>query len=372
MEARLWDVIVIGAGPAGSMAARCAALSGLETLLIEAKRFPRDKVCGGYLNSRALRILANCDLQTAAEVACRSPVLELRLACERQRATFSLPPGQIVCRRAFDTALLDSARHAGVTVTLQAIATVLPHGGEDFRHIEISQDGVRRTVTAKVVVCADGVGRPSVRRLPEFMTVAQSDSRVGIGAVATGSENAIPPGQLLMTVSPRGYVGIARIGVKEFNIAAAIDPRQLLQGSALCVVRSILRESGIDVRIDLDRATWRGTFPLTSHPCKVAANRVFLIGDAGGYVEPFTGEGMASALETGFAVAPFAAVAVSSWSQFLSEGWASLHHQLVCDRHNTCRQLAWVLRRRWASATAIRLCRFCPSIARYLIARTSC
>src|SRR3954467_7857868 len=52
-----WDAIVIGAGPAGALAARQLARAGLQTLLIDAKHFPREKVCGGYLNSRAMNTL---------------------------------------------------------------------------------------------------------------------------------------------------------------------------------------------------------------------------------------------------------------------------------------------------------------------------
>ena len=50
-----WDVIVIGAGPAGAVAARQVALAGLQTLLVDAKCFPREKVCGGYLNPPRVR-----------------------------------------------------------------------------------------------------------------------------------------------------------------------------------------------------------------------------------------------------------------------------------------------------------------------------
>jgi flavin-dependent dehydrogenase len=50
----MWDAIVIGAGPAGALAAQQCALVGQQTLLIDAKQLPREKVCGGYLNSRAL------------------------------------------------------------------------------------------------------------------------------------------------------------------------------------------------------------------------------------------------------------------------------------------------------------------------------
>src|SRR4051812_5069596 len=57
MAGRLWDLIVIGAGPAGAISAMLAARSGFATLLVDRKRFPRAKVCGGCLNASAVGIL---------------------------------------------------------------------------------------------------------------------------------------------------------------------------------------------------------------------------------------------------------------------------------------------------------------------------
>jgi flavin-dependent dehydrogenase len=145
----------------------------------------------------------------------------------------------------------------------------------------------------------------------------------------------------------------------------------LAQSCPVKVVRTIFQESDVDVSLDLDGANWRGTPPLTTKPSRVAAERICLIGDAGGYFEPFTGEGMASALETGVAVGAFAARAASKWAPSLAIGWARLHRQLVYDRQFTCRQLAWVLRHRWAAFAAISLCRVFPSIAGRVIAKTT-
>ena len=59
---RLWDAIVVGAGPAGAMAARELARTGISVLLVDRARFPRYKVCGGCLNPRALRLLRKAGL----------------------------------------------------------------------------------------------------------------------------------------------------------------------------------------------------------------------------------------------------------------------------------------------------------------------
>src|SRR6478609_1029595 len=97
---KTWDVIVIGAGPAGSLAARQLALAGLQTLLIDAKQFPREKVCGGYLNSRALNALRQAGLAHVTADGSESEVNRLELIYGRQRARFRLPSGRVTCRTA--------------------------------------------------------------------------------------------------------------------------------------------------------------------------------------------------------------------------------------------------------------------------------
>jgi flavin-dependent dehydrogenase len=132
-----------------------------------------------------------------------------------------------------------------------------------------------------------------------------------------------------------------------------------------------LKEAGIQMPPDAMKANWRGTSPLTSRPKQVASERVILIGDAGGYVEPFTGEGMATALESAVAVVPLAIEARKSWSPSLATSWESLHRQMVRSRQRTCQQLAWILRRPWAAIATLSACRIAPGIAGQLIAKTS-
>ena len=220
-----------------------------------------------------------------------------------------------------------------------------------------------KVLNARVVICADGLSRTSVRHLPEFMVSTAADSRVGIGAVVTGNFDVCPIGQITMVLSHCGYVGISRVSEQQFNVAAAIDGRLLLQSAPAEIVAGILTDAGISFPPNLMSAHWRGTPPLTSRPKRVASDRVFLIGDAGGYVEPFTGEGMAAALEAAVAVTPLAVRATELWSPSIADCWEALHRQIVRDRQRTCRQLAWILRRPWAASTALSVCRLLPGIA---------
>jgi flavin-dependent dehydrogenase len=174
-----------------------------------------------------------------------------------------------------------------------------------------------------------------------------------------------------MVLSRLGYVGVSRVREHQFNIAAAVDRKAMLRTTPAKIVAGILTHAGISFPSDLMSAHWRGTPPLTSRPNHVAAERVLLIGDAGGYIEPFTGEGMAFALEAAAAITPLATEAVQSWKPTIAGSWERLHGQMVRDRQRTCQQLAWILRRPWAAFLTVGICRALPGIAERLIDRTN-
>jgi flavin-dependent dehydrogenase len=367
----IWDVIVIGGGPAGALAARQAALAGLATLLIDAKDFPREKVCGGYLSSRAISVLHRTGLSQVLSNDRESHASEIELICGRQHVRLPLPLGRVVDRAAFDASLVERAHVAGAAVLTKWKALIDPMFCDDFRTVTVLREGTRETLLTRVVICADGLSRTSVRQLLEFARCATPDSRVGIGTAITVNENTLPANQITMAVSSHGYVGISRISHDRFNVAAAIDPAVIAQASPAKIAADILENAGIRVTPALTRVRWRGTPPLSSRPLHVSSERIFLIGDAAGYVEPFTGEGMATAFESAVAVMPLVIEAASSWDPSLARRWDTLHRQIVRDRQFTCKQLAWILRRPWAAFAALGMCRMLPALAHRVIAKVT-
>jgi flavin-dependent dehydrogenase len=367
----VWDAVVIGAGPAGAVAAIQFAKSGLQTLLVDAKQFPRDKVCGGYLNSRALQSLRQIGLAELAEKYPESDVRELHLISGQQRIRFTLPAGRVICRNGFDAALVDAANDAGVTTITGVQAGVEPKTPRDTREVTLAHNGARETIRSRVVVCADGLGRMSVRHLPEFATAPANGSRVGIGAVVSDCGDTCRDGKITMVVSRHGYVGISRSDANQLNIAAAVAPAVLAHATPGEVVETILAKGGAAIPIGLYHAVWRGTPQLTSRPWHVASERVFLVGDASGYVEPFTGEGMAAAIEAAAALTPFVFQATKAWVPNIAARWETLLRQIVHDRQHTCRTLAWILRRPWATFATISTCRALPGLAAHWISKTT-
>jgi flavin-dependent dehydrogenase len=126
-----------------------------------------------------------------------------------------------------------------------------------------------------------------------------------------------------------------------------------------------LAEVGWPLPDGLAGRNWRGTAPLTRALRRPSAERVFAVGDAAGYVEPFTGEGMAWALAGAAAVAPLAA---ERWRPDLARHWAQTHRRLVARRQWLCRAAAAVLRRPWLLRPLVRLLAVVPLLAAPVVA----
>src|SRR5262249_46295116 len=111
--ARVWDVVVIGAGPAGSLAARELARRNCTVLLVDRAAFPRWKVCGSCLNGRALAMLDEAGLGDLPERNEAVPLSAFHLAGGGRAATVSLPGGVALSRSRFDAALVEEAIREG-------------------------------------------------------------------------------------------------------------------------------------------------------------------------------------------------------------------------------------------------------------------
>jgi 2-polyprenyl-6-methoxyphenol hydroxylase-like FAD-dependent oxidoreductase len=129
------------------------------------------------------------------------------------------------------------------------------------------------------------------------------------------------------------------------------------------VVERLIVEAGWPVPEGWTALNWKGTPALTRRPRQIASTRLFAVGDAAGYVEPFTGEGIARALATGIAVVPIAARAARQWRQGLVGEWSTTFRLLRGQRQLICRVAAGVLRRPWLASACIALLARSPALA---------
>ena len=106
---------------------------------------------------------------------------------------------------------------------------------------------------------------------------------------------------------------------------------------------------------------------LTRRTRPIAGERFFLLGDATGYVEPFTGEGIAWALLSGQAIAPLVEKGIDQWDPALPRTWSRLHRRLVMQRQLLCRGVALLLRHPKLASVALVGADRLPRVAELII-----
>ena len=341
--ARSWDVIVVGAGPAGSLAARESARRGASVLLVDKACFPRAKVCGACLNLQALTILTAVGLGGLVKRCGAIPLASLKLAVSGAQACVPLP-GRALSRAVFDAALVDAAVDVGVHFLPETRANLAPVVGLT-RALVLRYKGQETTAHGRVVLGADGLGGRLLAGEAGHRTVVAPDSRLGAGVITKDYPVFFGPGTVYMACGKGGYVGLVRIEDGRLNIAASLDKAFVKQARGLGkAAAAILRVAGFPLVDRLEALDWHGTRPLTRHVLHPAADRVFLLGDAASYVEPFTGEGIAWALASALAVAPFALRACRDWNHALVRKWSIRHGHTMLRRQWVCRAAANILR----------------------------
>ncbi len=403
-----FDVVIVGAGVAGAMVGVLCSKAGLRCLLVDRQRFPRHKVCGCCVNDRAVRMLRRAGLEASLRQLHPVTTSSLAIRYRGRRLDLSMPQSVAVSRRVFDQWLIDEAVAAGCRFIDDVTASVEPLPSDDSRskvgagsnlanerivelrsssapaidandksetHPNIVSTASASTavsrVFAKVVIVCDGLGHPSLHRLHDFKAVAKNGSRIGLGAVfpRTSDDDWIRSGEILMAVAAHGYAGIVEIENRQLNLASAIDPEHLQKSkSPLASLQAIFQSAGIPEPRQLAGATIKGTVPLTRTAEKITGHRLFLLGDSTGYVEPFTGEGMAWALTAATAVAPVVVDVVrDGWSDDRTASWQKTFRGIVGREQKICRLLSAALKRPWLLPPILTTCRLFPSLTRRLV-----
>lgn len=299
------DVMVVGGGPAGSTAARLLALAGWRVTLLDRARFPRPKACGECLNPGAVAALAR--LGVLDRVLALAPAWLSGWSVEsRGRAAIgSFPNGRgglAVSRARLDHALLEAAAAAGVRVREGVkVESVQPPAAGRGPTLGIRDGGGRRSaVGAAVVVGADGL-RSTVARSFDAYRRGPRLRKLSITVHVEGIDADPCRGRLVLDA--RGTVGVASLDPdgRRWNATVVVD--------ALAEGRAVAGDPRAFARARLAGAlggAWRGEpvdGPWTSGPFdwpsrRTVADGVVLIGDAAGYYDPLTGQGIYRALRS--------------------------------------------------------------------------
>lgn len=365
-----WDVVVVGAGPAGALAAHGLASRGGRVLLVEQRLFPRWKVCGACLSPQALAALKTAGLGNLVAAQGGLPLERLQLGVAGLVSPLALGAGRVLSRSRLDQALLEAAVAVGATVMTgtRAVLGAAATGLEPDREVVLQKGTTRWSVSAKVVLIAAGLSHRAIDNEAEISTSIEPHSRIGAGCVLPGEAAELPPGVLQMAVGHGGYVGLVRVESGEINLACAFDRPMLGSGGgAALLCQKILAEAGFATLPGLKESAWQLTAALSRHTIPLAGHRLLLLGDAAGYVEPFTGEGMGWALTSSLAALPLVLRGLENWDGAIESEWRRLHRRWVAQKQKSCRVLAVVLRHPRISWGLHRLAGSFPSVAGSMI-----
>lgn len=377
-----WQAVIVGAGPAGAATALRLARAGAAVLLVDREAMPRGKVCGCCLSTAALDELDRLGPRVAAEA--RMPLVPLAtavIAAGGRTARVPLPGGAVVSREAFDASLVQTAIAAGAHwlpgVHVQAIHE---EASEPCVTVEAAMATAPLILRAETVVVAAGLaehvrigpgGSPRGRRVSRA-------SRIGVGTTLGAAAAGLAAGELLMAVGREGYCGVVRLEDGRIDLAAALDRgamgRARTPGEAVGrLLHDAVPGDGAIADAALAAAAWRAT-PALTHEAPVvatASGRILRVGDAAGYVEPFTGEGMGWALAAARILAGSltadAAPGTLRDPRAAAADYARDHARHFGPRHGRCRRVAAGLRLPAVVHGAVTAARLAPWVARRLV-----
>jgi len=339
---------------------------GLRTLIVEKAAFPRDKVCGGCVSPSGMNSLRRMGLEQAVRRA-SAPIHSFSLAARGRRLRVHLDQqGVAIGRDVLDSMLLDHAVAHGAVARLNAGATLVESSAHGCR-FDLSHCEGLEEIFATVVIVADGLAGTFLPRDDNWESRTAKGSHFGVGTrLAPGcAESLCKPGTIAMHCGGAGYFGAVLLNDGSVDVAAALSPEKTKQlGGPGAAIRQLATESGSPEFAEvLAHAKWRGT-PLLTRRRGVEGPGIFVVGDAAGYVEPFTGEGMSWGLAAGLAVARHAKASLCR--SYSAGDWSRDWTDLAERRRLACRATAIALRSPALIAASIAIANAIPAAANTL------
>lgn len=282
----MFEVAIVGSGPAGAACATFCAAAGIRTLLLERENFPREKVCGDCLNPSCTPVLERMGI---AERVRALPHAVLRrvdfIALGGHTVSVPLPEGAEVAvkRSAFDELLMTRAVEAGAEVRHGTVVTAIMPPASRTSGWTITAGG--QTIVTRALVAADG-RNSTVARLLGILPHNRKER------IALQAHIPLPSGfgeRVVLQFLPQGYCGQAPVDPNELNVCLVATAEKMPAMRAWAEQTFALPQT----------QTWRTITPLRRNAIAPAQRRLFFIGDAARVVEPFTGEGIYYALRSG-------------------------------------------------------------------------
>jgi geranylgeranyl reductase family protein len=303
-----FDVAVIGAGPAGSTAAIAMARSGYDVALIDKQIFPREKLCGDFVNPINWPIFRDLGVEERILALPHTRVNGFRITSFRgisAEASFAqLHQGRsfgLGLKRAhLDQALLQCADESGVTLQTGCRVKRISKASREWQ-LEMPNGADLR---AKAIVGADGRNSWVARQLGMNRRAATRGRAIGFQTRIMRSGDT--SGRIEIHLFPGGYAGLVGVGDGTVTMGLAIEKRVLPQN---CIREFLLErmaenpylKTALEPRQNIGE--FRSAYPVYFPKRRACADAVLLVGDAARVTEPVTGEGIYFAVRSGMLAA---------------------------------------------------------------------
>jgi flavin-dependent dehydrogenase len=324
------DVLIAGAGPAGSIAATVLARAGARVLVLDRARFPRPKLCGDTLNPGALAVLQRLGLGCAA--AASIPLAGMIVTGDdgtRVVGKYEGVSGRAISRSEFDAALMMAAAGAGARIEQGVLVQgpVIDTSGDQpiVTGLKITgRQGKCLTIRARMVIAADG-RYSRVARALGLSRAASWPRRWAMGAYFENVGGLTQFGE--MHVRRTHYMGVAALA-KGLTNACVVTPNLGGRHPADILMTTLTGDAQLRERFAGARMV---TAPICLGPLAIDASAagargLLLAGDAAGFVDPITGDGLRFAIRG-------AELAAREALDALENGSDRAHVRLRASRH---------------------------------------
>jgi geranylgeranyl reductase family protein len=302
-----FDVAIIGAGPAGSSAAIQLAAKGYSVALLDKEQFPREKLCGDFLNPVNWPTLRELKVEQAVLACPHEKISIFRFTSfSGEEAEIPLPAGRDeavvglgLSRCDLDYVLLKRAKSLGVTVLDGCKPKELERESHGWR-LKIDKPRVLGELGARMLIGADGRNSWVAHHLRLADPSTIRGQAVGFQfRLKCGNRST---GKVEIHLFPGGYAGVVGLGGDTITLGLAIEKHRLLDGRLEeSLLESILPQNPWlkEILRSARVVEMRSTYPVYFPPRRVYADGVLLVGDAARVNEPVTGEGIYFALKSG-------------------------------------------------------------------------
>ena len=305
---RSFDVVIVGAGPAGSATAIVLARLGYEVALVDKKVFPREKLCGDFINPINWTIFRDLGVEDRVLAEPHGEVIGFRIssasgreaaACfrsgDRQRSM-----GLGLRRATLDRLLMQKAAEHGAVTRLGCRIEKILKTGQGWQIETLGESW-----QTKFLIGADGRNSWVARQLGLTRSAAVQGRSVGF-QVRLRSAGAIG-GQIAVHLFPGGYAGVVGLGDGTITLGMAIDKRRLgRERGAEFLFNNVLSQNP-HLKEIVGRSNGatelRSMYPVYFPPRRCVAAGALLVGDAARVSEPVTGEGIYFAMRSGLLAA---------------------------------------------------------------------